>query len=148
MARAKPTRKELAMTKNTNTLGQTIGKINHTFGIKNHSGQKTQLTITFDFTTASDADIKQWLVADRTIALQKPSRALSIDELDAMNKTTVLAQHCARKIVSREERIQQFENSGMPHDVAVIAVDNPTLFASIMEKAKTVATDETETETE
>lgn len=119
------------------TLGQMIGKIVHNFTITNHTktAKKLPMRLTFDFTTASDIDIKNWLASDRCIAWAKPARNLSLEELEGCNYMTVLATDCAKKVVSREERIAQFVNSGMPLDVATVAVDNPNMFASIMEKA-------------
>jgi len=118
-----------------NKLGQFIGKVQHTFSTKNHAGDKVQTVVTFDFSTASDNDIKQWLVSDRTIAIQRPMRTLSADEITAnYNGQVVLASDVGKKIKSRAERIAELVNSGMPENLATVMVDDPAKFAEMIEK--------------
>jgi hypothetical protein len=94
-----------------NQLGKIIGKIRHSFNITNHAGEKTSVSVTFDFTTSSDADIKSWLASDRTIAVQRPARSLSLDEIKtSYDGTTILANECGKKIKSRAERIAELVN--------------------------------------
>lgn len=117
------------------TLGQMIGRKVHTFSTTNHAKDKVQTKVTFDFSTCSDQDICTWLLKDRTIAMQKPMRNLSKDEMEAMDGVVVLAQDCGKKVKSRSEKIAELVNLGIPENVAALAIDNPAAFAEIMEKA-------------
>ena len=110
------------------TLGQQIGKVRHSFNITNDAKEKVQLTVTVDFSTASDVDVKSWLVSNRIIAGQRPWRALSSDEIKALDGTTMLATEIGKKIKSREERIRLYVGLGLPRDMAELAVDNPVKF--------------------
>ena len=118
----------------SNDIGTLIGKITHAFNVTPHGTKtKTPLTVTLDFSTSSDADIKQWLASDRTIAMQRPMRSLSSDEILAnYNGQTTLASDVGKSIKSRAERIAELVNVGLPSDVAELAIDNPASFADIM----------------
>ena len=118
------------------TLGQQIGKVRHSFNITNDAKDKVQLTITVDFSTASDVDIKSWLVSNRIIAGQRPWRALSRDEIKALDGTTILATEIGKKIKSREERIGIYTSLGLDRDLAEMAVDDPIQFQEWMARAK------------
>jgi hypothetical protein len=118
----------------SNEIGTLIGKITHAFNVTPHGTKtKTPLTVTLDFSTASNADIKSWLASDRTIAMQRPMRSLTSDEILAnYNGQTMLASDVGQKIRSRAERIAELVNVGLPNDVAELAIDNPSSFADIM----------------
>ena len=111
----------------TNTLGQAIGKIIDSFSITNNRGASTTLRIEWDFTGASDTEIKSWLAGNRRIAFQRPSRALSIDELNELDGSVIAVSNAGRKTMSRSERIDNLVNAGIPLKLAEIAVDNPAL---------------------
>lgn len=116
-----------------NEIGMLIGKLSHAFNITNHAGDKTSVSVTLDFSTSSDADIKSWLASDRTIAMQRPMRSLSSAEITSnYNGQTILASDVGKKIKSRTERIAELVNVGLPNDVAELAIDNPASFADIM----------------
>ena len=89
------------------SLGQLIGKVVDNFTITNDAGDKVQLKLTFDFTTSTDADIKSWLCGNRRIALQRPARAMSENELKSMNNTTVMAIDAGKKVKTKAERIKE-----------------------------------------
>ena len=120
----------------SNDIGMLIGKVTHAFNITNHGKEKVQVSVTLDFTTSSDADIKSWLASDRTIAMQRPMRSLSSAEIAAnYDGQTVLASDVGKKIRSRAERIAEWTNiflamDGMDDDraleMATLAVDNPS----------------------
>ncbi len=114
------------------TLGQTIGKVDHVFSITNHAKDKVQIKVTFDFSTASDDEVKAWLISDRTIAFQRPSRSLSADEIKDLNNTVILASDAGKKVKSRAEKIAELVNVGIPEKLATMAVDNPAAFEKIM----------------
>ena len=118
----------------SNTLGKLIGKVRHSFKIKNDDNETVQLTITVDFSTSSDIDVKSWLVANRVIAGQRPWRALSAAELKALNGQTFIANEIGRKVKSRAERIAVYTSMGLPVAMATIAVDNPAKFQTMMDR--------------
>ena len=113
-------------------LGKTIGKIVHSFSVKNHTGESVKLQLTFDFSTATDQDIKAWLASDRTIAFQRPTRMLSAAEIQALDGSVIMAQDAGKKTKSRAERIAELVNVGIPKALAEMAVDNPEAFATAM----------------
>ena len=113
-------------------IGQMLGVVTHAFSITNDAGDKQTLSVKIDFRTASDQDIKTWITSNRIIAGQRPWRALSKAELEALNGSTFIAQDIGRKVKSREERIQAYVNAGIPRKLAEVAIDNPVKFAEVM----------------
>lgn len=101
-----------------NTLGQMIGKIKHALSITNDAGDKASIVVDFDFTTASDVDIKSWLCGSRAIAFQRPARALSADEITNLNNKVIIAQNAGQKVKSKEQIEQDMviALSAMPKD--------------------------------
>ncbi len=124
-----------------NELGKLIGEQSHSFNIKNDHEDKVALSITVDFTTASDQDIIGWLVSNRTIAGQRPWRSLSKEELTDLNNTTFIAQNIGQKVKSRVEQIQALVNAGLPEKLATFAVDNPEEFKSTVDGIETPVTE-------
>ena len=118
-----------------NTLGQSIGIIRDSFSITNNRGNTTSITIQWDFSTSTDNDIKSWLAGNRRIAFQRPSRALSIDEINELDGSTVMASNAGKKTMSRSERIENMMamNPSMTVKMAEYALDNPTKWAEMME---------------
>ena len=89
------------------TIGNMIGKVIDNFAITNDNGDKVQLKLTFDYSTASDVDIVSWLNGNRRIALQRPARAMSKVELESMNNTTIMATDAGKKVKTKAERIRE-----------------------------------------
>ena len=121
---------------NTQTLGQIIGKIRHTFSITNDAKEKVQLAVWIDFTTASNTDITGWVTSNRVIAGQRPWRALSKSELEDLDGETIFATDIGRKVKSRAEKIATLMAVGLTEHFAEIAVDNPAEFQAIQRKAE------------
>ena len=113
-------------------LGALIGIVRHSFNITNDGDEKTSLTINVDFTSASDIDIKNWLVSNRIIAGQRPWRKLSLAELVDLDGSTFIAQSIGQKVKSRSEQIQALVNAGLPENIAIMAIDNPSTFNTVM----------------
>ncbi len=126
------------------TIGQTIGKVVDNFAITNDAGDKVQLKLTYDFSTATDTDIKSWLCGNRRISLQRPSRAKSKAELESMNDQTIMAIDAGKKFKTRAERVAIYTAMGLPQELAELAIDNPTKFHQAM---ATVETETVEAET-
>lgn len=90
-----------------NTIGKVVGTVKHTFSITNDRDEKVQLTVSINFDTAKDEDIKGWLVSNRIIAGQRPWRKLSKAELLKLDGTVFIAQNIGQKVKSAEEVKQE-----------------------------------------
>jgi len=118
-----------------NKLGKAIGIVTHTCKVTNSSDVAVQITVKIDFSSATDSDIKAWLVSNRIIAGQRPWRSLSESELVALGGTTFVAQSIGQKVRSKAEQIAQFKaafvsagvSEGKATELAQAAVDNPQL---------------------
>lgn len=89
------------------TLGEQIGKVRHTFKTTNDNGDSVTTTQIFDFTTADDESIKNWLCGNRAIARQRPMKTLSADEMKKLDGKTVKAENAGAKIESDEAVIER-----------------------------------------
>ena len=89
-----------------NEIGRLIGRAVDNFSITNDNGDKVQLKIEFDYTTSSDIEIISWLNGNRRIALQRPARAMSEDELRSINNTVIIATDAGKKVKTKAERIK------------------------------------------
>ena len=105
-------------------------------------GTSVTNTIYVDFSTASDTDIKNWLVSNRVIAGQRPWKNLTEDELKDLDGKTFVAQTIGTKVKTREEQVQALESAGLPRNLAEFAVDNPAEFAKVTQTIKTVVEEE------
>ena len=120
----------------TQTLGQQIGVLVDNFSISQYKGgPSTQLKVTWDFSTATNADIKSWLCGSRRIAFQRPTRGLSMDEIKAISGSIIMATDAGCKVKSRTEKIAVYTSMGLPENMATIAVDDPTKFQAILDRA-------------
>ena len=125
----------------TNQLGALIGTIKHALSITNNNDAKTSITVSFDFTSASDTDIKSWLCGSRAIAFQRPTRSLTLDEINDLDGTVVVASDAGKKIKSRSEQIATYTStfiaSGVDDEkaseLATALVDNPSALNVISE---------------
>lgn len=127
------------------TLGKLIGLVGHRFTVTNDAQAEVSIDVGFDFSTSGDADIKSWLVGNRTIAFQRPLKKLSASEISELDGTTIIAQDAGKKVKSRQEQIMAFQNAfiaaGVDEDkaglLAIAAVDNPQALAVLDEDDKT-----------
>ena len=94
---------------NMGNIGQSIGIVDHSFSITNDHGDKVTVSAKVDFSTATDQDIKGWVISNRIIAGQRPWRALSKSELEGLKDQTFLAQNIGRKVKSEEEVMAELE---------------------------------------
>lgn len=118
------------------TIGQTIGKVVDNFAITNDAGESVQLKLTFDFSSATDADIKSWLCGNRRIALQRPSRAMSKSELEALSGQVVSATDAGKRVKTRAEKVAALTAIGLPLDFAKMAVDDSIKFQEIVARVE------------
>ena len=88
------------------TIGTLIGKVVHSFKTTNEHEESATISVTFDFSTCSDTDIKNWLVSNRAIIMQRPLRTLTLAELKAVNGTTVDASACGKKVKSKADQFK------------------------------------------
>jgi hypothetical protein len=114
-----------------------MAKIEHTFGVTNENDEKTQITMTFDFAGVTDGQMAKWALSNRVIAIQRTLRTLSLEEIRALNNTSIMALDCGKKVESREERIAKYVAMGFNIEVATIAVDKPELFTEMVNNIKT-----------
>ena len=87
------------------TIGQMIGKVEHTFKTTNDHEESCTITVKFDFANCKDSDVKAWLVSNRAIIMQRPLRALSVNEIKALNGQVVDASQCGKKVKSKHEQV-------------------------------------------
>ena len=114
------------------TLGQTIGSVIDNFAITNDAGDKVQVKLTFDFTTASDNDIKSWLCGNRRISLQRPARAKTKAELEDLNGSVIIAIDAGKRVKTIAE--QRAEAKAI---LAALKVAHPKEYQSIMDELDT-----------
>ena len=88
-----------------NTLGALIGTVEHTFKTTNDHDESATITVKFNFANCKDSDLKAWLVSNRAIIMQRPLRALSVNEIKALNGQTVDANECGKKVKSKHEQV-------------------------------------------
>ena len=111
------------------TLGQLVGVVSDNFSIKNDVGDTVQLRVKYDFTTSSDQDVKSWLCGNRRIALQRPSRSLSKDELEGLNDTVIMAVDAGKKVKSKAEKVAEAKatlkalKEQFPEEYEVVAIE-------------------------
>jgi len=106
-----------------NALGTMIGIVRHAFSTTNNAGQTAQVTMKFDFRSATDEDIKSWLCGNRAIARQRPMKKLSQAEMLALDNMTVRAENAGKAIVSRSEQIKTYTSAGVPEAMAIAIID-------------------------
>lgn len=118
------------------TIGQTIGVVQHTFSIELNNGSKGVATINIDFSLATDTDINTWLCSNRTISGQRAWRKMTFEEfMSIVHGQTFQATAIGQKVKTRAEKITTYTSMGLPLDLAEIAVDDPVRFQNIMDKA-------------
>ena len=113
-------------------IGQIIGKITHTFSTRLDNGDRVQITVTFDFSTCTDEDIKQWIVSNRVIALQRPLRKMEKHEVEKLNGSTIMAETAGKKIETRSEKRKTLLRAGVPEKFVDIIIDNPAMLDEIV----------------
>ena len=132
------------------TIGQMIGKVEHTFKTTNDHEESCTITVKFDFANCKDSDVKAWLVSNRAIIMQRPLRALSVNEIKALNGQVVDASQCGKKVKSKHEQvlagIAALRSAGMIKEADEIQAKFD--LAQKAEKAEVEPTVETEDEKE
>lgn len=126
-----------------NTIGQLIGVVEHTFSTKSIDGTSVQTCIKFDFASCDDADIKSWLVANRTIAIQRPLSKLTVKGIETTKNRTVDASIAGQALPDRDKAIAEtqamFMKAGIDKvqalELATKAVDNPTVLTKAINES-------------
>lgn len=125
----------------SNEIGKLIGKAVDNFSITNDNGDKVQLKVEFDYTTSSDIEIISWLNGNRRIALQRPARAMSRDELEGMNNTVIIAVDAGKKVKTKAERIKEAQAT-----INALKANFPEEYANMVSEMNENKDDETEVE--
>ena len=89
------------------SIGKQIGKVEQNLKVTNDNGDAVQLKLTFDFSNASDNEIKGWVVSNRAIAWQRPARAMDNIELNECDGMTIAASDAGKKVKTKAERIKE-----------------------------------------
>ena len=125
----------------SNEIGRLIGKAVDNFSITNDNGDKVQLKVDFDYTTSSDIEITSWLNGNRRIALQRPARAMSRDELEGMNNTVIIAVDAGKKVKTKAERIKEAQAT-----INALKANFPEEYANMVSEMNENEDNETEVE--
>jgi len=108
-----------------------------TLEVKNHDGIKVQVTVTIDFSNASDDQMMDWAVSNRVIAGQRAWRDLTVDEIkSSVDGQTFDALTIGHKIQSREDKIKSTINPalGIGRELATWIIDNPGEYKKMLAK--------------
>lgn len=94
------------------------------------------LNVELDFTGATREELIEWAVGDRKIAAQRWLRSKTPEYLNELQKSgfRVHAREAGKQVKTREEKITEFVNMGIPQNIAEIAVDNPEKLEQMMAK--------------
>ena len=96
-------------------------------------GSSVTSTFNIDYSGVTFQDLLTWATSSRVISGQRTWEKLSPSEhktnIDGM---TFQAASIGKKVKSRAEKITDLENAGLPHKLAVIAVDDPKLFETVV----------------
>ena len=125
----------------SNEIGRLVGKAVDNFSITNDNGDKVQLKVEFDYTTSSDIEIISWLNGNRRIALQRPARAMSRDELEGMNNTVIIAVDAGKKVKTKAERIKEAQAT-----INALKANFPEEYANMVSEMNENEDNETEVE--
>lgn len=100
-------------------------------------GTKHSGNALIDYSGMSVASIIGYADDNRIIALQRPLRLFSDDELrkHLANPIKIHATACGAKLVTESERIAALVRAGMPEPLARLSVTDPTKFAELMAAA-------------
>lgn len=126
-----------------NIIGELIGVVEHTFSTKDNSGNSCQTTIKFDLSLCTDVEIKGWIVANRTIAMQRPLSKLTAKGILDTKGRVVNASDCGKALPDRDKMIDDtkamFMKAGIDEEqaleLATKAVDNPSTVAKAMSES-------------
>ena len=93
----------------------------HEFTFRAEAGaEETAIKVTFNWEGVTAADIQDWALSNRVIALQRQLRLLSQESLDELNGTlTVNVLNAGKKIQTRAEVLDAAKKmlASMPEDV-------------------------------
>lgn len=100
-----------------------------TFKVTNKNDQVVQISMLIDLESATKEQKEAWALSNRIIALQRVLRNLSVNEIKALNGSTILATDCGKKIKSRDEKLGEIKSRfGLDDETANWAVDHPAEF--------------------
>ena len=99
--------------------------------------RKHSLNVEMDFNGVDQKQILEWAADNRVIALQRVLRATDDAHMEklAAKPLKIHAVACGSKIETPAERINKLVAAGMPEPLARLSVENPTMFAKLMDSA-------------
>ena len=115
-----------------------MSKISVVVGVSGGNlSRKHVLNVEIDYTGVEQKQILEWATDSRVIALQRALRATDDAHLEKMatNTLRVHATACGGKIETPAEKIAKLVAAGMPEQLAKLSIENPTMFAKLMDSA-------------
>jgi len=105
----------------------------HSFKITNENKETVQVSVTVDFSQASEEELMSWALSNRIIAGQRVWRKLSVDEIyENVNRQTFDARTIGQSIKSRKDKVEAIAAAlGIDAELAESLVDNPDLINKI-----------------
>lgn len=96
------------------------------------------INVELDFTGCTREELIEWAVSDRKIAAQRWLRSKTPEYVQELQKKgfRVHAREAGKQVKTREEKITEFVNMGIPQNIAEIAVDNPEKLEQMMKGSK------------
>jgi len=102
------------------------------------SGYSITLNIQMDFSGCTRDELVAWALAERKVALQRVLRGKSPEFLQQLaddGGLQVHARDAGRNIKTRDERIDELTESGVPRNVAEVLVDNPEKLSQLLNES-------------
>ena len=111
------------------TIGQRLGVQKHSLGITNDAGERTSITVSIDYTSASDNDLASWLNSNRVISGQRVWRKMSIEEINELDGEVFIANNIGQKIKTLAERKREAQAT-----LDALRLAHPAEFEAMMAK--------------
>jgi len=102
------------------------------------TGYSITLNIQMDFSGCTRDEIVAWALAERKVALQRVLRSKSPEFLQQLaddGGLQVHARDAGRNIKTRDERVTELTESGVPRNVAEVLVDNPEKLSQLLNES-------------
>jgi hypothetical protein len=118
-------------------IGASIGIVEDNFSVTNNSDESVQIRVKFDYSNVSDNEIKSWLNGNRRISFQRPIRALTVEEIKALDGRTIPAGDAGKKMKSAEDMKAEALAT-----LAALKVNFPEMYAKLVSESGEESTEE------